>query len=519
MSLEAPREPTGPWPARRLPVIALFLTALLARAWVFFNLDTVVYWWRPSDNAAIARNFFEHGYRLLYPQVDWGGAGSGYVEMEFPVLQYVTALLYGVFGFHESLALALPLAAALGSVVTTYWLGRELVGEWPARLASLVLAVSTSFIRYSETFLGEPLLVCMVTTGLYALLCWTRRSREEGYWLAAACVALAILIKPTALVIGLPVAYLVWERDGWRAFTQGRIWALAALMLVPAALWYWHAYRLGAATGNTVGILSSGYLKLARADLLTSAEFYLRQVWFVAMYHLTPVLLVPLAVGLCTLDRRARVISVWILAGLVQIVVAAEGNFASPYYQLVMLPALALTVGAGVAVLADRLRAAWPLQAPGLLVALGVVAVACQGATLWRSHHRSDFVTFGRAKARQARLVRDHLHPGSLIVYAALDRAESTLPPRGAHSTPPDIFYFSGLKGWFLALDWISVADIEARRASGARYFVVSEYWGGERAFLERERSDVWRHLVSRYPRVVDESGVLAFDLRASAGD
>lgn len=519
MSLVAPREPADRRTVSVPFVVWAVIAAVAARAWVFFNLDTVVYWWRPSDNAAIARNFFEHGYRLLYPQVDWGGAGTGYVEMEFPVLQYATALLYGAFGFHESLALVLPLAAALGSVVATYWLGREVMGEWPARLASLVLALSTSFIRYSETFLGEPLLVCTITFGLYALLRWTRWSREGGYWLAAACLAMAILLKPTALVIGLPVAYLVWERDGWRAFTRVRTWALAAIMLVPAALWYWHAYRLGAASGNTVGILSSGYLKLARADLLASAEFYLRQVWFAAMYHLTPVLLVPLAVGLRTLDRRGRVIGVWILAGILQIIIAAEGNFASPYYQLVMLPALALVVGAGTTLLADRLRAAFPRQTPGLLVALGVFAVGSQGATLWRSHHRSDFVAFGRAKASQGRLVRAHLAPGSLIVYAALDRGASTIPRRGAHSTPPDIFYFSGLKGWFLALDWLGVADIEAARADGARYFVVSEYWGGERVFLERDRPDVWRHLVSRYPRILDEAGVVAFELRTAAGD
>jgi len=33
--------------------------------------------WRQADTAAIARNFYHNGFNILYPQIDWGGAGSG----------------------------------------------------------------------------------------------------------------------------------------------------------------------------------------------------------------------------------------------------------------------------------------------------------------------------------------------------------------------------------------------------------------------------------------------------------
>lgn len=48
--------------------------------------------WRQTDTAAIARNFYEHGYRFHLPQVDWGGSGPGYVESEFPIYTYSVAL-------------------------------------------------------------------------------------------------------------------------------------------------------------------------------------------------------------------------------------------------------------------------------------------------------------------------------------------------------------------------------------------------------------------------------------------
>src|SRR4051812_22881145 len=70
--------------------------------------------WRQADTAAMARNFHENGYDLLHPQVDWGGAGPGTVESEFPIFSYAAALLYGTFDVHEWLG---RLLAALGFVL------------------------------------------------------------------------------------------------------------------------------------------------------------------------------------------------------------------------------------------------------------------------------------------------------------------------------------------------------------------------------------------------------------------
>lgn len=512
MPLDAPIE-SRTRAASSVPVMLwLLAVALLARGWVVVHPETAVYWWRPADNASIARNFFEGGMHLLSPQIDWGGARPGLVEMEFPILQYLTAVLYLVFGFHEGLAAVVPVAAALGAIALTYHLGREIVGPRGAVLAGLVLALSTSFIRYSEVLLGETLQVLGAVAGLYGCWRWAVTRRWPDFWIAGSGLALAILIKPTALVLGLPVAVVLWRGAGWRTLGDWRVWALAAVMLLPPALWYRHAYELGSLTGNTVGIFSGGYLKLARTDLLTSSEFYLRQVWFVAMYHLSPALLVPLAVGVLTW-RRGWLVPAWIAAGIVQIFVAAEGNHASPYYQLIMLPALAMVVAAGLETSYGWLTTTARVPARTAVIAMAVMVLVGQSATLWRSHHRTDFVTFGRDKARQGRLVAARLEPGQPIVYAALDRGGSVVMPRGAHSTPPDIFYFSRMRGWFLALDWITRGDVETLAAKGARYFVVSEYWGGERAFLERERPEVWAYLTSRHPRVIDEGGVLAFDL------
>src|SRR4029077_9396670 len=82
-------------------LVAIWTLAVAARL-VFINQPYVDYWsWRQSDVAAIARNFFEYGFRFGYPQIDWAGGSGGYVGTEFPILPFLAAICYKFAGIHE----------------------------------------------------------------------------------------------------------------------------------------------------------------------------------------------------------------------------------------------------------------------------------------------------------------------------------------------------------------------------------------------------------------------------------
>ena len=66
--------------------------------------------WRQYDTAAIARNFAEGPFHILYPQVDWRGNSPGYVESEFQIYTATVAVLYRLFGVHEWLGGAVNVA-------------------------------------------------------------------------------------------------------------------------------------------------------------------------------------------------------------------------------------------------------------------------------------------------------------------------------------------------------------------------------------------------------------------------
>src|SRR5213075_293874 len=75
----------APYPHYGSKVVVLLWILAVAVRLVLINQPYVDYWsWRQSDVAAIARNFFEYGFRFGYPQIDWAGGSGGTWEQSFP---------------------------------------------------------------------------------------------------------------------------------------------------------------------------------------------------------------------------------------------------------------------------------------------------------------------------------------------------------------------------------------------------------------------------------------------------
>ena len=66
----------------------------------------------------------------------------------------------------------------------------------------------------------------------------------EKLYLSLLFVALAVLIKLPVLYLGLPLLYLSVNKFGKTFLANPKIWIYAALVFIPAMLWYYHAHQL-----------------------------------------------------------------------------------------------------------------------------------------------------------------------------------------------------------------------------------------------------------------------------------
>ncbi len=76
-----------------------------------------------------SRNYFENDFHFSRPQIDWAGEQSGFVGTAFPLLPFLAALLYTVFGVYEWIGHTLTILFFAVSLPFMFALVRRASGE------------------------------------------------------------------------------------------------------------------------------------------------------------------------------------------------------------------------------------------------------------------------------------------------------------------------------------------------------------------------------------------------------
>ena len=79
--------------------------------------------------------------------------------------------------------------------------------------------------------------------------------------------------------------------------------------------------------------------------------------------------------------------------------------------------------------------------------------------------------------------------------------------------TPPNVFYFSDRRGWYVALSWLNADLVERRRRSGAQFLVIT---ANTISLLNGEYASARDSLTSRYPIVFNNEAGVMYDLRSN---
>src|SRR5438067_1038399 len=239
--------------------------------------------WRQGDVAAIARNYFQGGFHFAHPQIDWAGDESGYVGTEFPILPFLAAICYKIFGIHEWIGRIQALILFALSLPFFFLLVRKIFGETAATWALFFYSFAPLSIMASRCFMPDMPSLALFIIGLYFFQRWVdesdsdQRARSTSFFASAFCISLSILIKLPSIVVGAPLACLAFQRFRFSTFRRWDLWFLAAIALLPAALWYGHAYQIASqfyphyffGAGGVKIMSAAWYLKIGK-EIVTS---------------------------------------------------------------------------------------------------------------------------------------------------------------------------------------------------------------------------------------------------------
>src|SRR5438046_2361986 len=153
--------------------LAVGILSVAARL-MFINQPYVDHWsWRQSDVAAIARNFYDGGFRFAYPQVDWAGDATGYVGTEFPILPFVAAICYKFVGIHEWIGRGQAVIFFAVSLPFFFLLVREIFGSTAAVWATFFFSFAPLNIFAGRSFMPDVPSLSLAIIGLYFFLRWS----------------------------------------------------------------------------------------------------------------------------------------------------------------------------------------------------------------------------------------------------------------------------------------------------------------------------------------------------------
>lgn len=406
--------------------------------------------WRQTETAGFARNFYDNGFNIFYPQIDNGGAGPGYAEAEFQLVPFIIAFFYKIFGIHEYVARVVVIAFSVGSIYLLYNMIRMYYSIRVAVFSTIFFIISPMELYFGRTVMPDSAMIFFSIGSLYFFDKWTRNDDKSSLLLAIICTTLAFLVKISTLYLGLPLLWLAYVKYGKRLIFEPKLYIFAIAALIPPVMWYYFAHSV-LAQYNSVGIwdLDAGS-KFVSFKLLLDPELYATLFTRTAIYVFTPVGLLLFIHGLSLKTRlKDYVFHFWILALIIFFLVVANGTIGNDYYQRPLVPAGAVFVGLALSKIYEKNN----------IASFGLIAIILLSAI----YSAAPFYVEDTILLNAATITDKIVEKNALIITT-----ESEI------GTNPDILYYSQRKGWTVQGTAWSPAMLDSLKRQGADYLVIA---------------------------------------------
>ncbi len=354
---------------------------------------------RQADTASVTNEYVKHGIDLLRPQYqDLSNIQSGQDNLagwrmvEFPLVNgIIAAVLRWQSGWSLVVVSRLfSIGASLVTLLVLFWLTRQLYGRAVAWVAALVFALMPYSIYFSRTILPEPFAVMSSMLAAGAAYQWSQKRADRWLLAAGAFFSLALLLKPMAIFYAPFILGAGWRHLHWHPKTILKGVVVAVLAILP--LWWWRQWIQQFPSGIPASswLLNGNNIRLRPAwwrwlfaDRLGRLMFgywgapFLGLGWVAGCSSrwTRPTSLTKLVRQLDDYLRQEGALMLGALGMLAYLVVFATGNVQHDYYQIFLVPILALMWARGAAWLISLGRGWQRLSLVTIVGAAGVFSL------------------------------------------------------------------------------------------------------------------------------------------------
>lgn len=346
----------------QLIISAILLGAFLVRLHGFTNPIADWHSWRQADTSAVSRNFVTSGFDLLHPRFDdlsnvpsGKDNPQGYRFVEFPIYNVLQAGFFKFIGIFtlEEWGRLISIGASLLATFFLY----KIVSKYTSTTAGLLTAFFYAFlpydIYYGRTILPDPSMVAAILGGIYFFDRWAEliKNKEQKtknksivfFLLALLFTASAFLLKPYALFYTLPMIVIAYDAFGWRMVIQWQLWLFAVLSVVPLVWWRLWMQQFPEGIPANAWLLNGNGIRFRPAFFRWMG--YERLIKLLSGY--VGIIFVALGLYQLRFEKSKLFYGAFIVSALLYVTIFATGNVQHDYYQIVIMPSIAILYGLG----------------------------------------------------------------------------------------------------------------------------------------------------------------------------
>ena len=458
-----------------VPVVCICLWALAQ--YFFARPESIVDdWmcWRQADTQTIAGNFLHNGGNILYPQINWGGNGPGYVESEFQLYPFLIAAVMRVTGEAEWPGQVLNILFAAASA---FFLYAALCRQFSAGAALIgigVLLTGRGHVFLSTSVMPDTLSFMFYTLGLFSFLNYTRTCKSQDMLYAVLSTSAAALVKPPALHLGI-IQFLILLLTNAKLLRKKIVWCGWIAILTIITLYLLHGRNLYLTYGNTFGILSGGDSKFPGLQHLVMPWLYVKLAFVSVLWGIG--IFGAVAGSYLLIFRKIEPVEIALISGNIVFLLLAmrytSSRWYGPHYHIYTSLLGAWFTAHAVHHIRTKTKFLSGIAKNLLSVILVLLIVAQYGSNLYLRHDPHVPGT-GDSKVNTVGYKLSQLvHSNDLVIVRSMTNARVD-PFWG---TGPDnyedsrIMYIARVRGWVIPDDTMGYRHIEKYRSLGACYY------------------------------------------------
>lgn len=325
-----------------------------------YTLPQGEHFWRQTDSGSFVAYYYNHGMNFFNTGTYNLKPIDGHAASEFPILYYITAALWHVFGRSEATLKIIDSIIVFWGFYCFFRLAyQQLKYIVIALLLTMVLLSSPMLLSYTNNFLPDPPALGLAFIGLYYFFLFTETKKHKHYLWCVFFLAFSSLIKISFAIAPLSIIALLFiekfigfKLSNKNVFEKSTLnylfpFIISFSILITWTLWTMHYNKINnseifLADTNTYWEQPAEHLKIINSEIINYWQPY---YYYYSTLHVFITLAILGVLLIWKWDRLSAAFMLLLIVGSVFYSLLFYGQFGPhDYYMIIIIMPLAFLI-------------------------------------------------------------------------------------------------------------------------------------------------------------------------------